>query len=174
MVEKKLIFSYEVYSREDESGWELEICESGEVKYSIYKKDYLQRENTYYLSKENANLLKSRLDGVQEMKSGTEAVVKKKDNVIFAGVSRDKVNAFDIVKETLAEIGLKFTYKGLEKNMEKDKMNNNENDLLEMEADVEEYYEAAGFADFHERCMKDSSEEEIKRMHVEAIGRDFD
>lgn len=61
---KKLIFSYEVYSREDESGWELEICESGEMKYSTYKKGDLQKASTYHLPKEKANLLKNRLDGV--------------------------------------------------------------------------------------------------------------
>lgn len=35
----------------------------------------------------------------------------------------------------------------------------------EMMDDLEEYYEAAGFADFHDKVLKDMDEEEVARMH---------
>lgn len=35
----------------------------------------------------------------------------------------------------------------------------------EMMDDLEEFYEAAGFADFHNRVLKDMDEEEIKQIH---------
>ena len=38
-------------------------------------------------------------------------------------------------------------------------------DILEMEAEVEEYYEAAGFVDFHNKVMREVNEEEIIAMH---------
>lgn len=35
----------------------------------------------------------------------------------------------------------------------------------EMMDDLEEFYEAAGFADFHDKVLKDMNEEEIEQIH---------
>lgn len=35
----------------------------------------------------------------------------------------------------------------------------------EMMDDLEEFYEAAGFADFHDKVLKDMNEEEIEKIH---------
>lgn len=38
----------------------------------------------------------------------------------------------------------------------------------EMMDDLEEFYEAAGFADFHDEVLKDMDEKEIEQMHNNA------
>lgn len=35
----------------------------------------------------------------------------------------------------------------------------------EMMDDLEEFYEAAGFADFHDKALKDMDDKEIEQMH---------
>lgn len=37
--------------------------------------------------------------------------------------------------------------------------------IEDMIADLEEYYECAGFVDFYERVLKDMSEEQIKKYY---------
>ena len=38
----------------------------------------------------------------------------------------------------------------------------------EMMDDLEEFFEAAGFADFHDEVLKDMNEEEIEKIHNDA------
>lgn len=38
----------------------------------------------------------------------------------------------------------------------------------EMMDDLEEFYEAAGFADFHDSVLKDMNEEKIAKLHDDA------
>lgn len=40
----------------------------------------------------------------------------------------------------------------------------------EMMDDLEEFYEAAGFADFHGKVLKDMNDEEIEQMHNVTFG----
>lgn len=42
-------------------------------------------------------------------------------------------------------------------------------DLKDMIADLEEYYECAGFAGVYEKVLKDKSEIEIREMHTEVF-----
>ena len=42
-------------------------------------------------------------------------------------------------------------------------------DIQNMMADVEEFYETAGFSDFYERVLKDLSEEQIIAMHNDIV-----
>lgn len=41
--------------------------------------------------------------------------------------------------------------------------------VMEMVADLEEYYEAAGFADFHDRVLKDMDDQQIRACHAETF-----
>lgn len=38
-------------------------------------------------------------------------------------------------------------------------------DIVEMTADLEEYYEAAGFADFYERVLSKMDEDQIRKYY---------
>ena len=38
-------------------------------------------------------------------------------------------------------------------------------EIAEMTADLEEYYECAGFADFHNKVLKDMSDDQIRAYH---------
>lgn len=42
-------------------------------------------------------------------------------------------------------------------------------DIQDMLAELEEYYETAGFADFYERVLKDLSDEQIEEMYLETF-----
>ena len=42
-------------------------------------------------------------------------------------------------------------------------------DIQDMLAEIEEYYETAGFADFYERVLKDLSDEQIEEMYHETF-----
>lgn len=44
-----------------------------------------------------------------------------------------------------------------------------EEDVEEMKAELEEYYEAAGFADFHERVLKDADNDTVKAMYSDTF-----
>ena len=42
-------------------------------------------------------------------------------------------------------------------------------DIQDMKAELEEYYETAGFSDFFEKVLKDKTDEEIIRMYKETF-----
>lgn len=46
-------------------------------------------------------------------------------------------------------------------------------EMIDMVADLEEYYEAAGFADFHENILKNMNDEQIKAYHEDTF-KDFE
>ena len=46
-------------------------------------------------------------------------------------------------------------------------------EMVNMVADLEEYYEAAGFSDFHERILKNMDDEQIKAYHEDTFN-DFE
>lgn len=39
-------------------------------------------------------------------------------------------------------------------------------DVIDLVEDLEEYYEAAGFSDFHDRVLKDMTDEQIRAYHA--------
>ena len=45
-------------------------------------------------------------------------------------------------------------------------------DIQDMLAELEEYYETAGFADFYERTLKDLSDEQIIEMYKETFSEE--
>lgn len=45
--------------------------------------------------------------------------------------------------------------------------------MVNMVADLEEYYEAAGFPNFHERILKNMDDEQIKAYHEDTF-KDFE
>lgn len=47
-------------------------------------------------------------------------------------------------------------------------------DIQDMLAELEEYYETAGFADFYERVLKDLSDEQIIEMYKETFSEEGD